>query len=118
MKRLSLDRGFHSPANQVALTDLMEEPCLAAKGRAGLEQQANATLSWRETRRRHPGIEAVISGLQRGQGLKRCRDRSGIGFDRYVGLAILGRNLMVLGRILVQQSHPESVATKEYRQVV
>ena len=42
----------------------------------------------------------------RGNGLDRCRDRTYQGFLRFVGLAILGRNLHVLGKILIQKTHP------------
>lgn len=42
--------------------------------------------------------------------MKRCRDRSEIGFERYVSLAILGRNLHTLGRMLIAAQAPDSAA--------
>ena len=33
--------------------------------------------------------------------MARCRDRSRIGYERYVGLGALGRNLHVLGKLLI-----------------
>ena len=32
---------------------------------------------------------------------RRCRDKSKRGYERYVGLGILGRNLQVLGKLLL-----------------
>ena len=42
--------------------------------------------------------------------MKRCRDRSEIGFERYVSLAILGRNMLTLGRQVIAQEAPNSEA--------
>ena len=48
--------------------------------------------------------------MQSGNGLKRCRDRSEIGFERYLGLAILGRNIHVLGKLLIARRESTSAA--------
>ena len=45
-----------------------------------------------------------------GNGAKRCRDRTEIGFERYLCLAILGRNLHVLGKMLIARQSPDSLA--------
>ncbi|MBI3463322.1 MAG: hypothetical protein HY000_09720 [Planctomycetes bacterium] len=58
-------------------------------------------MRFRQTRRRHAGVESAIGALQTGNGLERCRDRSEKGFDRFVALAVLGRNLHVLGKRLI-----------------
>jgi hypothetical protein len=56
--------------------------------------------------------------LQSGNGLKRCRDHSYVGFRRYVGLGILGRNLHVLGKFLLQQDDPQCDAASSQRKRV
>jgi hypothetical protein len=43
----------------------------------------------------------VIGALQKGNGLKRSRDRRKKGYERYVALGILGRNLQTLGKLLL-----------------
>jgi len=53
--------------------------------------------------------------MQRGNGLKRCRDRSELGFERYLGLAILGRNIHTLGKLLIAQRQPQSAAASNAR---
>ena len=75
----------------------------------------NASVEFRTARRRHSGVESAIGALQSGNGLKRSRDRSEIGFERYLCLAILGRNLHALGKMLIAQQSPESVAAQSKR---
>ena len=76
----------------------------------------DARLRVRELKEKHPGqsIEVLIKGgayplretvvfgvedssaigsFQRGNGMKRCRDRSEVGLERYLGYAVLGRNI-------------------------
>jgi hypothetical protein len=48
--------------------------------------------------------------LQSGNGLKRSRDRSEFGFERYLGLAILGRNIHVLGKLLIARRNQSAAA--------
>lgn len=50
---------------------------------------------------RHAGIESAIHALMAGNGLDRCRDRGEHGYERYVALAVLGRNLHTLGRLVL-----------------
>ena len=57
-------------------------------------------MAFRKARQHHPGVESAIGALQAGNGLKRCRDRSKRGYERYVALGILGRNLQTLGKLL------------------
>jgi IS5 family transposase len=117
IERASFDRGFHSEANQRELPKLLAHPCLPKPGRAqAAEQEEQATVEFRRSRQRHSGIESAIGALQSGNGLVRCRDRSSVGYDRYVGLGVLGRNLWVLGKRLLQREAPESEAAASKRQ--
>jgi hypothetical protein len=119
IERASFDRGFHSPENQVELGKIVTHPCLAAKGaKKGQEQQESASVEFRESRQRHPGVESAIGALQAGNGLERSRDHSKRGYERYVGLGILGRNLHVLGKLLIRQEAKESQAGKSKRKEV
>jgi transposase, IS5 family len=102
IRRGSFDRGFHSPENQVELAKLVAHPCLPKPGVHQSEQQEReATVEFRAARRKHPGIESAIGALQSGNGLDRCRDCTFGGYCRYVGLGIMGRNLHVLGKLLL-----------------
>ena len=46
-------------------------------------------------------MESAIGALQSSNGLVRCRDATEVGFARYVALAMLGRNLHALGKLLI-----------------
>ena len=100
IKSASFDRAFHTPENQKELAQIVETPCIAAKGQdKGRQQQKEGTVAFRQARQHHPGIESAIGALQAGNGQKRCRDRGKRGYDRYVALGILGRNLHTLAWI-------------------
>ena len=84
----------------------------------GREQHEQASVEFRESRRRHPGVESAIGALQAGNGMERCRDLSQRGYERYVGLGILGRNLHVLGKLLIAQEDSKCQAGKSKRKAV
>jgi hypothetical protein len=116
IKSASFDRGFHTPANQKDLAEIVANPCIAAKGQEqGRQQQKEGTVAFRKARQNHPGVESAIGALQAGNGLKRCRDRSKRGYERYVALAVLGRNLQTLGKLLLAQDKAGCQAAKTKR---
>jgi hypothetical protein len=116
VKRLSFDRGFHSPESQTELSGLVDDLCLPMPGaKQSAVQQAEADEEFLSAQQHHPGVESAIGALQCGNGLKRCRDRSEVGFERYVHLAILGRNLHTLGRLLIAQEKDGAAAGQSRR---
>jgi hypothetical protein len=119
IRRGSFDRGFHSPQIQDELAKILEHPCVPMPGsKQAAEQENTASVEFRNARQAHPGIESAIGALQSGNGLKRCRDRSEKGFDRYIGLGVLGRNLHVLGKLLIAREAPHSQAAYSRRKQV
>jgi len=119
IKGASFDRGFHSPENQLELAKIFAHPCVPTTGsRKSQQQEETATVEFRAARQRHSGIESAIGALQSGNGLARCRDHTYVGFRRYVGLGILGRNLHVLGKILLSQDDPQCRAAYSRRKPV
>jgi IS5 family transposase len=116
LRQASFDRGFHSPENQRELAEILAHPCVPMPGaNQARQQEAEATIEFRQARQRHPGIESAINALQAGNGLGRCRDRSERGFSRYLQLAVLGRNLHVLGKILVAREDAACKAAESRR---
>ena len=112
----SFDRGFHSPDNQEQLAKLITHPCLPKPGvKQAAEQESQATIQFRQSRQKHAGIESAIGALQSGNGLARCRDHSQVGYARYIGLGVLGRNLLILGKLLLAQEHPDCLAAASLR---
>lgn len=116
IERASFDRGFHTPANQTKLAEIVAHPCVAKKGKLnGREQQQAASVEFRQARQSHPGVESAIGALQSGNGQERCRDKSKLGYERYVGLGVLGRNLQVLGKLLIAEEDATSPAAQSKR---
>jgi IS5 family transposase len=118
IEELSFDRGFYTPENEKELSTIVTHPCLPKRHeREYNEQQRTASVTFRRARQRHPGVESAIGALQNGNGMQRCRDRTEVGFERYLALAILGRNLHVLGKLLIHQRAPHSLAAISNRKV-
>jgi len=118
IRNISFDRGFYSKENENALKELVSNPCLPARAvNAYAEQMSGASVAFRAARQRHSGVESAIGALQAGNGAKRSRDRTEIGFERYLCLAILGRNLHVLGKMLIARQSPEALAGQSQRKL-
>ena len=116
IKRASFDRGFHSPENQEQLAEIVSCVCLPKPGKKqAAQQESMASVTFRQARQSHPGIESTIGALQAGNGLERCRDHTELGYERYLALGVLGRNLHTLGRLLIAAESPESEAAKSRR---
>jgi IS5 family transposase len=116
IERASFDRAFHTPDNQEKLAKIVKHPCIPKKGQdLGRKQQEEATVEFRQARQNHPGVESAIGALQCGNGQERCRDKSKRGYERYVGLGILGRNLQVLGKLLLAQDDANCQAARSKR---
>jgi hypothetical protein len=116
IKTASFDRGFYTQENEKQLAKILDEPCVPPRHpQQYAERMANGSVEFHRLRQRHPGIESAIGALQAGNGLKRCRDRSEIGFERYFGLAILGRNIHVLGKVLIARREEQSAAALSKR---
>lgn len=79
------------------------------------ERLKSTDINFHKTRLHHSGVESAIGALQRGNGLERCRDRSEIGFERYFGLGVLGRNIHTLGKLLLARNHANSLAATSSR---
>lgn len=119
IEEASFDRGFHTPENQQSLAEIISRPCLPKPGpKQAAQQERQASVSFRQARQRHPGVESAIGALQFGNGLERCRDHSEIGFQRYVALAMLGRNLHVLGKLLIARENSQCEAARSERQAI
>ena len=102
IKVASFDQGFYRPQDWERLLELVETVAMKKKGRPRrAEQERRQDLAFQAGRRWHPGIESAIHALEVGNGLDRCPDRGEVHFHRYVALAVLGRNLQVLGELVL-----------------
>jgi hypothetical protein len=103
LRSVSMDKAFHSPANQAALKDRVEVVVMPKKGRLSAADQARERdPAFIRLRQQHSAVESAINALEF-HGLDLCRDHGIVGFKRYVALAVLARNIQRLGVIIRQQ---------------
>jgi IS5 family transposase len=96
----SMDKGFHSPANQAQLAAVVPFPVVPKKGKcSAAEAEREGDPKFVRLRRRHSAIESAINALE-AHGLDRCLDHGIEGFKRYVALAVVARNVQRLGALL------------------
>ena len=99
----SFDKGFHSPKNQQQLAEILDKVILPRKGKlSAINKEIENSDEFREARRRHSAVESSINAIEN-HGLDRCLDHGLHGFKRYVGLAVLARNIQIIGHILQQK---------------
>lgn len=94
----SFDKGFHSKENQKELTSLIDKVVLPRKGKLSSETAAiEKEPEFLKLRRKHSAVESAINALEN-HGLYICPDHGLSGFNRYVGLAVLARNIQIIGK--------------------
>ena len=99
----TFDKGFHSPYNQEKLAKILDKVILPRKGKlSAINKEIENSEEFREARRKHSAVESSINALEN-HGLDRCRDHGLHGFKRYVGLAVVARNIQIIGHILRQR---------------
>ncbi len=99
----SFDKNFYSPENKKRLSAILETAALPKKGKLSEEQRMEECREeFVAARQQHSAVESGIHALDN-HGLDRCLDNGLPGFERYVSLAIVGRNIQVLGTILWKQ---------------
>ncbi len=96
----SFDKGFHSPKNQKKLDNILDVVVLPKKGKLSPERkEVENSPTFKKFRRLHSGVESAINALEH-HGLDRCTTKGEAGFHRHVGLAVLSRNIQILGRYI------------------
>ena len=99
----SFDKNFYSPENKKRLSTILDTAVLPKKGKLTEEQRIEESREeFVAARQQHPAVESGIHALEN-HGLDRCPDSGSSGFERYVALAVVGRNIQVLGTILWKQ---------------
>ncbi len=100
---VSWDKGAHSPQNQRELKELPDLVVLPKKSRLShADRQREDSREFKLLRRKHSAVESAINALEV-HGLDRCPDHGIKGFERYVALAVLAKNIHRLGTVLREQ---------------
>ncbi|MBW2450206.1 MAG: ISNCY family transposase [Deltaproteobacteria bacterium] len=99
----SFDKGFYSPENKSQLAEILDYVVLPKKGRlSSKDKEIEHSEEFVESRRKHSAVESSINALEN-HGLDRCLDHGLHGFERYVALSVLARNIQILGHLLQQK---------------
>ena len=100
---VSWDKGAHSPQNQRELKALLDLVVLPKKGKLSkADRQRENSREFKLLRRQHSAVESAINALD-AHGLDRCPDHGIKGFEHYVALAVLAKNIHRLGTVLREQ---------------
>ena len=103
LRAVSMDKGFHSPANQEVLKSRLECVVLPKKGRLSQADKARESdPEFVDLRKQHSAVESAINALEV-HGLDKCPDHGLKGFKRYIAMAVVARNIQRLGAVLRQQ---------------
>lgn len=103
----SFDKGYHSPDNQRDLKEILEQVVLPKKGRLNLkEKEREYANEFIQAKKQHSAVESAINALEV-HGLDTCPDHGIDGFQRYTALAVLSRNIQILGTIIRNQKRKE-----------
>jgi len=81
----------------LTLTSLSHVKLIPQKDKALESEDA-----FKKARQQHPAVESAINALEV-HGLDRCPDQGIHGFKRYVGLAVVARNIQRIGAELIRR---------------
>lgn len=99
----SFDKGFWTPTNLKQLSEIIPLVVLPKKGkRSAADQQRETSREFGTIRKWHAGVESAIHALGH-NGMALCRDKGPANYERYIAMAALGRNLLTLGKILIDK---------------
>ncbi len=102
IRAASFDKGFWTPRNLIDLSEFIPLVVLPKKGkRSESDSLREGSKEFGKIRKWHSGVESAIHALGVGNGMTVCRDKGFDGYDRYIAMAVLGRNLQTLGNILL-----------------
>lgn len=99
----SFDKGFYSPDNKQKLGGELGRVILPKKGKLSLkDKEVEHSEEYIQGRYQHSAVESAIHAVEN-HGLDRCLDHGLTGFKRYVALAVVARNIQILGNIIQQK---------------
>ena len=112
----SFDKGFYTPDNRTELKKYLELVVMPKKGRLSRkDKEIEGGGDFVQARKQHPAVESAFASLQN-HSLDRCPDRGLIGFKRYIGLAVLARNIEKLGGYIQKKWVKQKKRKKKYNE--
>jgi len=99
----SFDKGFYTATNRKELGKMLDLVVLPKKGKlSAMDREIEHGEEFVTHRRAHSAVESSINALEN-HGLDRCLDHGLRGFERYVSLAVVARNIQILGHLIQQK---------------
>ncbi len=103
MNSISYDRGFYSKENREELSKILPNVALPKKGKlSNIDKEIQDSDSYKYAKKKHSAVESAINALDV-HGLDKCLDHADQGFERYVAVGIVSRNLQRIGAIIHQR---------------
>ncbi len=103
LSNCSFDKGFYTFRNKNELEKILDNVILPKKGKLSKkDKEIEHSDEFIRYRRKHSAVESSINALEN-HGLDRCPDHAIDGFKRYIALAVLARNIQILGHHIQQK---------------
>lgn len=103
MNAISYDKGYYSRENRKRLCEILSHVALPKKGKlSNNDKEIQNGSSYKYAKQKHSAVESAINALDV-HGLDKCPDHGIHGFERYVAVAIVSRNIQRIGAIIHQR---------------
>ena len=102
---VAADAAFYAASNEKAAHEKgVERVCIPNRSTKSAERKKEQKKRWfRNGQKWRTGCEGRISVVKRRHGLNRCRYKRDDGMHRWVGLGVIGDNLINMGRVLANK---------------
>ena len=103
---VAADAAFYSASNEKTAHEKgVKRVCIPNRNTKSADRKKEQKKPWfREGQKWRTGCEGRISVMKRRHGLNRCRDKGDRGMQRWVGLGVIGDNLINIGRVLARKA--------------
>ena len=104
---VAADAAFYSGKNETAATAKgVKRVCVPNRSTTSLERKREQKKRWfRNGQKWRTGSEGRISVVKRRHGLDRCRYKGDHGMRRWVGLGVIGDNLVTMGNAMARRTN-------------
>ena len=103
---VAADAAFYSGRNEAAAKAMgVKRVCIPNRASKSPERKREQKKRWfRNGQKWRTGCEGRISVIKRRHGLNRCRYKTDLGMQRWVGLGVISDNLVNIGRAMIQKA--------------
>jgi len=103
---VAADAAFYSGRNETAAKAMgVKRVCVPNRSSKSPERRRQQKKRWfRNGQKWRTGCEGRISVVKRRHGLSRCRYKSELGMQRWVGLGVISDNLVNIGRVMSRRA--------------